>query len=500
MTGNPGKLVIASNRLPFTIKKEKGKRRIVPGSGGLVTAMAPVLRNRGGVWVGWPGTSEKDDVSDLLDRASKDAGYVVKPVMLTKKEVRDYYYGLSNEVLWPLFHDLQSYCNFEPAYWKSYCEVNHKFANVIAVNTKPGDFVWVQDYHLVNVAHELRQLGVANKIGFFMHIPFPPLDVFMKLPWRSEILRALIDYDLLGFQTMRDRRNFIQCLRALTPHISVKGKGHVVSVTVGDRTFRVGSFPISIDYNEFKNMAESKEVADNAWYIHEDIPERQIILGVDRLDITKGIKYRIRAFGRFLEHHRELHGKVTLVQVVVPSRGKIPMYENLKTEVDQLVSEINGRFTRSGWVPIQYIYRSMDRTELLAYYRTAEIALITPLKDGMNLVAKEYCASSIEEDGVLVLSEFAGAAAQLHSYAIMVNPYDIEGVAEAIYRAYTMSHKERKNRMKRMRQSIRRYDIYWWVDSYLEAAIAKKLDRFPVGEEYLPMVEMGNSHPPAQHS
>jgi trehalose 6-phosphate synthase/phosphatase len=488
-----GRLVIASNRLPIVISGKGRKRTVKPGSGGLVTAMAPVLKNRGGVWVGWPGTSGKDDISDLLKVASKDAGYSIKPVMLSEEDIQKYYYGLSNEVLWPLFHDLQSYCNFEPAYWETYTKVNRKFAEAIAENARPKDFIWVHDYQLICVAQELRRLGLKTKIGFFLHIPFPPLDIFVKLPWRSEILKALTEYDLIGFQTMRDRRNFIQCLRTLTPHLSVKGKGHVVSVSVGDRTIRVGTFPISIDYNDFRRRAETKDVADRAWFLHEDIPDRKIVLCVDRLDYTKGIRYRFKAFQKLLDRHPELHGKLTLVQVVVPSRAGIPVYDDIKTEIERLVSDINGRYTISGWVPIHYIYRSLDKEDLLAYYRTAEIALVTPLKDGMNLVAKEYCASNIEEKGVLILSEFAGAAAQLHKGAIMVNPYNIEEVAMALYKAYIMDDRERKSRMKKMRLSIRRQDIYWWVNSYLDAAIARRLDGFPVMEDYNPVVDVGNS-------
>lgn len=491
-----GKLVIASNRLPIVISGKGRKRTVRPGSGGLVTAMAPVLKNRGGIWVGWPGTSGKDDITDLLDVASKDAGYEIKPVSLTEEEIQRYYYGISNEVLWPLFHDLQSLCNFDPDNWHAYTEVNRKFAQVIADNAGPKDFIWVHDYQLIGVAQELRRMGVRSRMGFFLHIPFPSLDIFVKLPWRSEILNALTEYDLIGFQTMRDRRNFIQCLRTLTPHVSVKGKGHVVSVTMGERHIRVGTFPISIDYNDFRKRAESKDVADRAWFLHEDIPNCKIVLGVDRLDYTKGISMRIKAFQKLLDRHPELHGKITLVQVVVPSRRKIPMYEDLKTDIERLVSEVNGRYTISGWVPIHYIFRSLDKDDLLAYYRTAEVALITPLKDGMNLVAKEYCASNVEEKGVLILSEFAGAAAQLHKGAIMVNPYNIEEVAIAIYKAFIMDDRERKARMKKLRQSIRKQDIYWWVNSYLNAAIAKTLDGFPVMEDYVPVVDVGNSHDP----
>jgi trehalose 6-phosphate synthase/phosphatase len=479
------RLVIISNRLPIILQKDGSKWRIQQGSGGLVTALAPVLRDRGGLWIGWPGTYGESNTNKPVQRAAKEVGYSMIPVQLTRKEVQDYYEGFSNELIWPLFHDLQSFCNFEPVYWETYKAINKRFANVIVKNTSVEDFIWVHDYHLMTVAEELRYLGVDAKLGFYLHIPFPPLDIFLKLPWRSEILRALLKYDLIGFQTLRDRRNFMQCVRALIGNISVKGKGQVVTLEIGQRELRVGSFPISIDYDDFCTSAQSREVADQAWYIHEDLPKSKIVLGIDRLDYTKGIPHRIKAFRNALERYSDLHRKITLLQVVVPSRRNIPMYQELKTQIDRLVSEVNGAFTTSGWVPIHYIYRPLSRTELLAYYRTAEIALITPLKDGMNLVAKEYCASNIEENGVLVLSEFAGAVAQLQKGAMIVNPYDIEETSAAIYKAYHMSPKERRERMKKMRQVVKRYDIYWWVNSYLDAAIARSLDNFPLMEEYV---------------
>jgi trehalose 6-phosphate synthase/phosphatase len=480
------RLVIISNRLPFSLEKSGSTYRIRPGSGGLVTALAPVLRDRGGLWIGWPGTSRMGNIAKPVERASREVGYEMIPVQLSKGEVQSYYEGFSNEVIWPLFHDLQSLCNFEPDYWDTYKAINKRFANVIVKNTTAEDFIWVHDYHLMTVAEELRFLGINTKIGFYLHIPFPPLDIFLKLPWRSQILRALLQYDLIGFQTLRDRRNFIQCAKTLIGGVSIKGKGQVVKLEMGKRELRVGSFAISIDYNEFFSSAGSKEVADQAWYIHEHLPNLQIILGIDRLDYTKGIVHRIKAFRNALERYPELRRKVTLLQVVVPSRRNIPMYQDLKIEIDRLVSEVNGAFTTSGWVPIHYIYRSLSKTELLAYYRTAEIALITPLKDGMNLVAKEFCASNIEENGVLILSEFAGAVAQLQKGAIIVNPYDIEEVAAAIYKAYYMGEEERKRRMKKMRYQVKRQDIYWWVNSYLEAAIASNLDNFPLLEDYVP--------------
>lgn len=483
------RLVVVSNRLPIAMKRIHGRWEAEPGSGGLVTALAPVLRNRGGMWIGWPGTGEQAGLAVAAAHTSHDVGYALLPVMLTPADVRDYYRGFSNEIIWPLFHDLQSHCNFDPAYWDAYKTVNHKFAEAITTNTGPDDFIWVHDYHLMLVARELRRMGISSRLGFFLHIPFPPLDLFVKLPWRSEILRGLLEYDLIGFQTARDRRNFIQCARTLIKTIEVEGRGQVVALKLDGREIRVGNFPISIDYHEFEEWAASNEVADRAWLIHEDLPERQIILGIDRLDYTKGIPYRLQAFRHLLLHHPEHRRRVSLVQVVVPSRRGIPKYRDLKTEIEQLIGEINGQLSESGWVPIHYAFRRLDHAELLAYYRTAEIALITPLKDGMNLVAKEYCACSLEEDGVVILSEFAGAAPQFQRGALLVNPYDIVGVADVLHQALTMDTRERRRRMRRLRHSTRRQDIFWWVDSFLAAAIAKTLRSFPLLEDYVPQMQ-----------
>ena len=476
------RLIIASNRLPVILKEDPpGQWQISPGTGGLVTAFAPVLRNRGGLWVGWPGSTDidGDQLKALLKKGALDTGYLLEPLELTREEVERYYHGFANEILWPLFHDLPSRCNFDPAYWPSYQNVNRKMARVLADCTKESDYVWVQDYHLILTAQELEKMGVQREKGFFLHIPFPPLDLFLKLPWRFQILEALLDYDLIGFQTQRDRRNFFNCARTLIPGARVRGSGQVAVLSTREREVRVGAFPISIDYQEFHRAAASNDVAEWAWLIHEDLPNRQLILGVDRLDYTKGIPERIKAFGYALERYPELRRKVNLIQVVVPSRTDVQEYQALKQEIERLVGEVNGRFTQSGWTPVHYIYRLLSRTDLVAYYRTSEIALVTPLKDGMNLVAKEFCVCSMEENAVLILSEFAGAAVQLRHGAILVNPHDIEGMAEAIYRAYWMTKEERKDKMKKLRRSIQQQDIFKWVDSYLKAAIAKNLDDFP---------------------
>ncbi len=486
------RLVVISNRLPIVVNRnQNGEWGVSPGSGGLVTALGPVLRDRGGLWIGWLGTPLEEienpsQLDNVLKKAETETGYTLKPVNLSNDEVQNFYFGFSNEILWPLFHDLPSRCNFDPCYWKFYESVNRKYAQAVLDNTDEDDYVWVHDYQLILLAKELKDLGRARHTGFFLHTPFPPLDVFLRLPWRSQILKSFLEYDLVGFQTIRDRRNFIDCVRAFTPGSRVFGRGQVCNLITPEREIRIGAFPISIDFKEFAEQASREEVASLAWIIHANLPNRQLIFGVDRLDYTKGIPQRLRAYAKALELYPEMRRKITLIQVVVPSRKSLPEYELLKQEIDRLVGEINGRFTEVGWIPISYKFRSLSKEELLAYYKTSEIALITPLKDGMNLVAKEYCACNIEENGVLILSEFAGAAAQLHHSAILVNPHDVDGVAQAIYRAFSMAFEERKAKMNGLRRSIYKQDIYFWVNSFLRAGIAKDLSSFPHMELFVP--------------
>lgn len=484
------RLVVISNRLPIVIEKKEEEYQVFSGSGGLVTAFAPVLRNRGGVWMGWTGNSEpipQADLDRLLAKSKELTGYTCRPVPLTKEEVELYYQGFSNEVIWPLFHDMLLLCNFQPEYWQAYQDVNKKFATSALEVIKPSDFIWVQDYQLMLLGQELKKLGVNYPLGFFLHIPFPPLDIFLRLPWRYQILRALLEFDCIGFQTARDKRNFIQCVKTLLPDIVRKASGKLLSkYMVGDREVCIGSFPIGIDYEEFAQFAKCHEVAEHAKHIYETLTAKTLLFCLDRLDYTKGIPYRLEAFRCLLKKHPELKRQVSLVQVTVPSRVDIPKYQNLKREVDRLVGEINSEFTENGWIPIHYLFRSLSKAELVAYYSASEIALITSLKDGMNLVAKEYIACDVHQKGVLILSEFAGASAQLHDHALLVNPFDTEGVADSMYRAIFMPKKERKARMRRMQDNTKRYNIYWWVALFLEAAFKKRMEDFPGSPEFIP--------------
>jgi trehalose 6-phosphate synthase/phosphatase len=467
-----GQLVVVSNRLPVTLcKNEAGEWQARPGSGGLITALAPVLRSRGGVWIGWPGVSQEIPLNGQLNSAAREVGCTFVPVMLSEDEKRHYYLGFSNETLWPLFHDLQSYCKFDAATWEVYQKVNRRFAEATAESSVGSDFLWVHDYHLLLLAKELRHMGISRQTGFFLHTPFPSADIFARLPWHSQILKAMLEYDLVGFQTMRDKHNFIHCAETLLKGIRLSDVSGIDIVILPEHETRVGVFPISIDFDEFSRGASEADVAERVAQLHSTNWGRQIILGVDRLDYSKGIPLRLRAFKDTLKLFPDLRGKVTLIQIVVPSREDIADYQKLKAEIEGLVSEINGSFAEPGWAPVQYLFRSVPRTELLAYYRAARVALVTPLKDGMNLVAKEYCAANIDENGVLILSEFAGAAAQLRRNALLVNPYDTEAVARTIHRALCMGSDERRQRMHRLRYLIRRRDIYWWAERFLSHVV-----------------------------
>lgn len=463
-------LLIVSNRLPVVVNSEEdGSWTVKPGSGGLVTALKPVLREYGGHWVGWPGESTEDaPMDELLEKVGEELGCSFTPVQLSTELVEGFYYGFSNETLWPLFHDLLGHATFEREKWLSYVKSNRIFASVLAETVKADQIVWIHDYQLILVGRGLREIGISNPLAYFLHIPFPPPDIFARLPWRAEILQALLTYDLLGFQGVRDLRNFAQCVRQFVPTARVSVQKQITEIRLNDRKLRAGAFPISIDSKDFNNRASSQEVQDRAWYIHENFQDQKLVLGVDRLDYTKGIPAKFLAFEQALAKYPELHEKISMVQIVVPSRQSVPEYAKWKDNMDTIVGRINGRFANRGWMPLHYLYRSIPQDELLGYYRAAEICLITPLKDGMNLVCKEYCASNISEDGVLILSEFAGAAPQMSDGGLIVNPHDCDGVADAIYRAVMMDREERLDRMRRLRREVFRNDVFRWVNSFLD--------------------------------
>ncbi|HKW16913.1 MAG TPA: trehalose-6-phosphate synthase [Terriglobales bacterium] len=493
-----GRLINVSNRLPVEIKQRGGKPRLSSSTGGLASALDSIWRHQSGIWIGWAGPVEAEAAVPLLQKAARGRSYSLRPVPLSLQEVSKFYAGFANEIIWPLFHDMPSRCNFDPEYWEVYQRVNRKFAHTAAECANAKDLIWAHDYHLMLMGRYLRELGCTTRTGFFLHIPFPAPDIFEKLPWRKSILRALLDYHLLGFQTDRDRFNFLSCVERILPDARSERENLRNLVSFDRNKTRVATFPISIAFEEFANHAASRDIETETAELRRELTNNFIVLGVDRMDYTKGIPERLKAFRILLRRYPELRHRVTLLQVVVPSREDIREYKELRREVELLVSQINGEFTEAGWVPIHYIHRNLSRKELLSYYRGADIALITSLKDGMNLVAKEFCAAQVDEQGVVVISEFAGAAAELRHGALVINPNDLAGIAEAIHRACVMPMEEKRARMKLLRDVVRTYNVQGWAESFLEAALA---DRAPatVGSSPLesgdfPLVAASDAH------
>lgn len=455
---------MVSNRLPIT--QQSGKAGALrPSSGGLVTALDPVLRARGGTWVGWLGdgaTLTTESLEGLLP-------YRLRAVPIQREEVEQYYSGFSNRCLWPLFHSLVDRTHFDVRAWDAYERVNARFAEHTAEVARAGDVVWIHDYQLMRTPDHVQRLVPGAQLAFFLHIPFPPFDIYRLLPCGRSLLHGLLACRLVGFHTASYVRNFLDCVEEMLGERVDRARGLVEH---GDRIVHVGAFPIGIDFGLFERRAHGATAGP------QGMPPRYV-LGVDRLDYTKGLPERLRAFERLLELHPEHREKVALVQVVVPSRSKVVEYRQLKRTVDEEVGRINGRFATAAWVPIRHLHRSVDPDQLAALYRHADVALVTPLRDGMNLVAKEFVASQVDRPGVLVLSRLAGTAETM-SEALLVNPYDVERTAAAIHRALTMDESERRSRMVALRERERKMDVHAWTAGLLEAVRMPPSSQLPL--------------------
>jgi trehalose 6-phosphate synthase len=468
-TGNgSADFVVVANRLPVDLERgTDGTQRWTASPGGLVSALEPFLRSRKGAWVGWPGVPgvEVDPFSD--------EGMVLYPVTLTAEDVRDYYEGFSNATLWPLYHDVVERPVFDRSWWESYVKINRRFAEASAKVAAGGATVWVQDYQLQLVPSMLRELRPDLRIGFFLHIPFPPVELFMQLPWRAEIVRGLIGADLVGFHRPGGAQNFLWLARTLVGLEPSRGAVGVRSrpgmMQVGNRTVRVGAFPISIDAAGLDTLARSKQVGEQAAEMRRDLGNpRTMLLGVDRLDYTKGIDLRLQALHELLHEGRVKPEDVTFVQLATPSRERVEHYQRMRSDIEQMVGRINGEFSRVGHPVVHYLHQSVSRTELAAFYSAADVMVVTPLRDGMNLVCKEYVACRHDLGGALVLSEFAGAAAELTS-AFLVNPHDLDGVKNALEAAITLDPAEGRRRMRALRRQVLTHDVDRWARSFLEA-------------------------------
>jgi trehalose 6-phosphate synthase len=464
MEYSKSRVIIVSNRLPIAISKnDSGGWDVTPGTGGLITALEPIVRKSNGIWIGWSGVSENAPSDDILAEYGEKNNFELVPVDITEEEIARYYRGFSNKSIWPLFHDMLGHFSYNFADLNIYKEVNRKFAEKVAEYAGENDVIWIHDYQLICVGRYLRELGIKRNLNFFLHVPFPSYDLIRRFPHNREMAEALLKYNHIGFQTAIDRRNFISSVKWLLPDTITTANRRQTKIQYEGNETIVGYYPISIDFNEFNEISKSREASDAAWYLRENTNVDVLALGLDRLDYTKGIPERFMAFERLLEKYPDTVGKISLLQIVVPSRLNVREYQDLKDELDSLAGRINSRFSIHGWVPIHYQFRALNRIQLVGHYKAIDIALITPLRDGMNLISKEYCASTSDNRGVLILSEFTGAAAQLSKGALMVNPYDFDQTADALYQAFNMSDGEKTRRMRLMRSEVRRNDLNRWV-------------------------------------
>lgn len=441
--------IVAANRLPV----RGGPEGWQTSPGGLVTALTPIVREGHGAWIGWTGQPEVE-----VEPFTHD-GIDMVPVPLSSSEVDRYYSGFSNATIWPLFHDSIRTPTYHRRWWRAYETVNQRFADAVVDATRPGDLVWVQDYHLMLAPGLLRKaIGSSVTIDFFLHIPFPPVEVYARLPWRQELIEGLLGADRIGFQTERGARNFIEAAVEFAGAVE-----HPEGVSFSDHVAKVVVAPISIDTAAFDAAARSTETEEALAKLKGELGDpTRILLGVDRLDYTKGIEVRLRAFETLLQRHPDIAETAQFIQIAVPSRESIDDYAEMREMIEQISGRVNGAYGRFHRSPIHYIYASLPRTDLVAYYRAADVMCVTPLADGMNLVAKEYVASRVDEDGVLLLSEFAGAANELGD-AVLVNPYDLDGVARSMAEALAMPKEERQSRMRRMREAVLGHDVHAWA-------------------------------------
>ena len=445
-------IVVAANRLPV-MRTADGW---APSPGGLVRALLPMLRDTGGTWVGWTGNPDDEAEPFVVE------GVELHPVPISEEEIELYYEGFSNDGLWPLYHDALRESTYSADQWDAYVAVNERFATTLAEIAPPDAMVWIHDYQLQLVPKMLRERRDDVTIGFFLHIPFPPYELFSRLPWRTEIVEGLLGCDLLGFQRPMGTSNFIAAAQQLL-HVDA----HHDVIENADHRTRVGAFPISIDVDDVEAMAAGRATRQRMSQIRARLGDPEVILlGVDRLDYTKGIGLRLKAFAALLESGQLDPERHVMVQVATPTREAVEHYQDERHQIERLVGEINGRYSRIGLPVIHYLYQSLPFDELIALYRAGDVMLVTPFRDGMNLVAKEYAAAHIDGDGVLVLSEFAGAADELTD-AVLVNPHDDRALENAIVEAVEMHRHERRARMAGLRAQVRRMDVQGWADRFL---------------------------------
>lgn len=461
------KTIIIANRLPVKIEKVENSFNIIRSEGGLATGLGSLESDSEIYWVGWPGifTEDEDEKREILDKLHSMNFH---PVFLSADHIEKYYEGYSNSIIWPLCHYFFSFVQYRADYWEAYQEVNTLFCNEALQFIENDDIVWVQDYQLMLLPKKIRDKKPNTNIGYFHHIPFPSYELFRVLPEREEILEGMLGADLIGFHTHDYMRHFISAIyRVLNLNCNLD------EVSLNNRIVHIDAFPMGINYEQYNNAPNLPEVKEKSELLKQSLGQRDIILSVDRLDYSKGILHRLYGFEQFLKNNPEYHEKVSLAMIVVPSRDSVNNYAELKNHIDQLISEINGKYSKLGWNPIYYFYRSFSFVELIAMYDIAQIALVTPLRDGMNLVAKEYLATKCNNPGVLILSEMAGAATELQD-AIIINPNDTNQIENAILIALNMPEKEKIDRLNKMQKRISRQDVKRWANDFVDELLEIK--------------------------
>jgi trehalose 6-phosphate synthase len=454
------RLIVVSNRVQAPKGQSGGNQ------GGLAVALSAALRESGGIWFGWSGETIESFSGEISYQT--DEGVTTATIDLEEQDVDEYYNGYANRTLWPLFHYRIDLAEFERSFAGGYKRVNERFAEMLAPLIQPDDLIWVHDYHMIPLGQDLRRCGIANRLGFFLHIPWPPAGLLVSLPDHRTLVDPMFDYDVVGFQTDDSLENFRAYILA-----EMGGEEPEPGLfRVGERSIRAITCPIGIDVAGFKAAAESSTARYTAYRMRQSAVGRDIIVGVDRLDYSKGLHERFQGYERFLAANPGQHGEVFLLQIAPPSRSDVQSYQEIRGTLDALSGRINGAFADLDWVPIRYVNRGYGRDQLAGIYRASRVALVTPLRDGMNLVAKEYVAVQNPEDpGVLILSQFAGAAAQLHD-ALLVNPHSAEELSDAIKQALSMPREERIERWRKMMDVVETSDVMWWLHSFTGALAA----------------------------
>lgn len=448
-------MIVAANRAPVR-QTDDGW---APSIGGLATALLPVLEEDGGIWV---AMKEDDEIPDRLAYPPDDPSLVVRRIRLSEKELQNYYYGMANRILWPISHYMIQHLELDPAFMEDYRSVNDRFVRAIVEEYTPGDNIWIQDYHLMLAPQMVRSELSDATIAHFWHIPWPAMEVYRVLPWARELLEGMLGSDLIGFHVEEYVENFLESARVL---LGAEVRG--TTIHWKGREIRVEAHPIGIGSERFRRMSE--EAADAAERFREDLGIEHLVLGVDRLDYTKGVLSRLLAFERFLEEHPSYHRRVAFFQIATPSRTEVETYQDLKRDVDEVVGRINGAFAVDDWVPVHYRYRTYTQEELCIFYRAADVGLITPLRDGMNLVTQEFVAAN--ERGMLVLSELTGASYQLPE-ALQVNPYDLRALTGVLKEALEMSEDEKQARRTKLKKRVEELDVHRWAEGFLSSFAA----------------------------